>query len=74
MIRVRQSQEHKQETLPFEYVRRDDPTLPLGLWRHVQAGLPGTLIRRIETFTEDGEVVSRTVAEDNGWWTNPVRM
>ena len=64
VVRVRQSQEHKQETLPFEYVRRDDPTLPLGLWRRVQAGLPGTLIRRIETFTEDGEVVSRTVAED----------
>ena len=64
VVRVRQSQEHEQETVPFEYVRRDDPTLPLGLWRHVQAGLPGILIRRIETFTEDGEVVSRKVAED----------
>lgn len=63
VVRVRQSQEHKQETVPFEYVRRDDPTLPLGLWRHMQVGLPGTLIQRIETFTEDGEVVSRTVAE-----------
>ena len=64
VVRVRQSQEHKQEAVPFEYVRRDDPTLPLGLWRHMQAGSPGALIQRIETFTEDGEVVSRKVAED----------
>lgn len=64
VIRVRQSQEHHQESVPFEYVRRDDPTLPLGLRQQVQAGSPGTLIRRIETFTEDGEVVSRKVAED----------
>ncbi len=64
VVRVRQSQEHKLEAVPFEYVHRDDPTLPLGLWRHAQAGSPGTLIQRIETFTEDGEVVSRTVAED----------
>ena len=63
VIRVRQSQEHKQEAVPFEYVRRDDPTLPLGLWRHMQTGSPGTLLQRIETFTEDGEVVSRKVAE-----------
>ena len=64
VIRVRQSQEHHQEVVPFEYIRRDDPTLPLGLRRHMQSGSPGTLIRRIETRTEDGEVVSRTVAED----------
>ena len=64
VIRVRQSQEHHQEAVPFEYVRRDDPTLPLGLRRHMQSGSPGVLIRRIETRTEDGEVVSRTVAED----------
>ena len=64
VIRVRQSQEHHQEVVPFDYIHRDDPTLPLGLRRQVQAGSPGTLIRRIETRTEDGEVVSRTVAED----------
>ena len=64
VIRVRQSQEHHQEAVPFEYVRRDDPTLPLGLRLQVQTGSPGVLIRRIETRTEDGEVVSRTVAED----------
>ena len=64
VIRVRQSQEHHQEVVPFDYIHRDDPTLPLGLRLQVQAGSPGTLIRRIETRTEDGEVVSRTVAED----------
>ena len=64
VIRVRQSQEHHQEAVPFEYVRRNDPTLPLGLRRHMQSGSPGVLIRRIETRTEDGEVVSRKVAED----------
>ena len=64
VIRVRQSQEHHQESVPFERRRIDDPGLPLGLRQQVQAGSPGTLIRRIETFTEDGEVVSRKVAED----------
>ena len=64
VIRVRQSQEHYQESVPFERQRIYDPDLPLGLRQQVQAGSPGTLIRRIETFTEDGEVVSRKVAED----------
>ncbi len=64
VIRVRQSQEHHQENVPFEYVRRDDPTLPLGLRRQMQVGSPGILVRRIETHTEDGEVVSRKIAED----------
>ena len=64
VIRVRQSQEHHQESVPFEHRRIYDPNLPLGLRQQVQVGLPGTLIRRIETFTEDGEVVSRKVAED----------
>ena len=64
VIRVRQSQEHHQESVPFEHQRIYDPDLPLGLRQQVRAGSPGTLIRRIETFTEDGEVVSRKVAED----------
>lgn len=71
VVRVRQSQEHTQEAVPFERRRIYDPDLPLGLRQQVQAGLPGTLIRRIETFTEDGEVVSRKVAED--WMENEPR-
>lgn len=64
VVRVRQSQEHHQKDVPFEYRQVYDPNLPLGLRRQVQTGSPGILVRRIETFTEDGEVVSRKVAED----------
>ncbi len=64
VIRVRQYKEDQQEVVPFEVRRVDDPNLPLGLRRQVQYGSPGTLLRRIETFTEDGQVVSRRIAED----------
>ena len=63
VIRVRQSQEHLQDYVPFEYRRVYDPDLPLGLRQQVQAGVPGILVLRIETLMEDGEVVYRKVAE-----------
>ena len=65
VIRVRQSQEHLQDYVPFEYRRVYDPDLPLGLRQQVQAGVPGVLVLRIETLTEDGEVVYRKVAENH---------
>ena len=64
VIRVRQSQEHHQENVPFEHRRVYDPNLPLGLRQQVQAGVPGVLVLRIETLTEDGEVIYRKVAEN----------
>ena len=65
VIRVRQSQEHRQEYVPFGHRRVYDPDLPLGLRQQVQAGVPGVLVLRIETLTEDGEVLYRKVAENH---------
>lgn len=48
-----------EERLPFARVARADAALPRGLTRLVQAGRPGTRVRRIAVTTADGFEISR---------------
>jgi len=50
-----------EERLSFARVAKPDPTLPRGMTKLVQAGRPGSRIRRIAVTSADGAVVDRQV-------------
>jgi len=53
----------KEERLPYGRIARPDAALPRGMTRLVQAGRPGTQVRRIAITTADGVVVDRQSLE-----------
>jgi 3D (Asp-Asp-Asp) domain-containing protein len=63
---VRRTEQVKvvREEIPFQTIRRADPTMNLGETKELQAGVPGVKEIKVVTYFEDGKEVGQEVVEE----------
>ena len=61
VVRVKKTFEDRKQTVPFEVVKKADPTLLKGKEKVVQNGKSGLVVSKVEKVYEDGKLVSAKV-------------
>lgn len=61
VVRVKKTFEDRKQTVPFQVVKKADPTLLKGKEKVVQNGKSGLVVSKVEKVYEDGKLVSAKV-------------
>jgi len=61
VVRVKKTFEDRKQTVPFQIVKKADPTLLKGKEKVVQNGKSGLVVSKVEKVYEDGKLVSAKV-------------